>query len=97
MTDTSEVRTRTCYNPGCNETLTYTNGQPITEQFAIDLGMWLTVTAESITPNGLHVDCKTFCSTECLGEYIEVVTAQYKAAEDKVLISMADARLKDKN
>lgn len=76
-----DLRIRNCYNEGCTETLSYVNGMPITEQFAIELGQWLTVTAECITPQGLKVDCKTFCSTECLGEYIAKVTKEYKDAQ----------------
>jgi hypothetical protein len=91
MPDKPEVRTRTCCNEGCTETLTYINGAPITEEFAIALGMWLTVTAESVTPEGVRVDCKTFCSTSCLSEYLKRVTEEYERAEDRVLIKMSDA------
>lgn len=83
-----QTRVRRCYNPGCTETLSYTNGQKIDEAFAIALGMWLTVTAENITPEGLKVDCKTFCSTQCLGEYIEAVTKEYNEAEDRAVKGM---------
>lgn len=86
------MRTRCCYNDSCKETLSYINGMPITEAFAIELGMWLTVTAELITPEGLKVDCKTFCSTECLGEYIAEVTKEYEVAEDRAVAKMQIAQ-----
>ena len=88
-------RTRTCYTPGCMESLSYVNGQPITEAFAIELGSWLTVMGESLQTVyddaekviGFKVvpDVKTFCSTECLKTYIDGIVAEYKEAESRVL------------
>jgi hypothetical protein len=87
-------RTRTCYRQGCTETLSYQNGQQITELFAIELAHWLTVMGESLQPVldagkvvGFRVvpSVKTFCSTECLKGYIDGIVAEYKEAESRVL------------
>ena len=89
----TETRTRTCHNPGCTETLSYTPGvTQITEQFAIELGQWLTVMGENLQPvnGGFAVvpDIKTFCSTQCLKEYIEGVTKEYEEAEERAVAHM---------
>jgi hypothetical protein len=83
-----ETRTRHCYAPGCQETLTYQNGQIITEEFAIALAQWLTVMGESIVPMvdtsdkvmGWRVvpEVKTFCSTSCLKAYLKAYIPSHR-------------------
>ena len=83
--------TRTCDN-GCTESLSLTDGAPITEALAIQLGAWLTVTGETVVPEGIRIDSKYFCSTECLRDYVNQKIAEYEQAEDRVVRRMeADA------
>jgi hypothetical protein len=91
----NETRTRTCHNEGCTETLSYTPGvTQITEQFAIELGQWLTVMGENLQPvnGGFAVvpGIKTFCSTQCLKEYIEGMTKEYEEAEERAVQHMQE-------
>jgi hypothetical protein len=91
----NQTRTRTCNNPICTESLSYRNGDPITEQFAIELGQWLTVTGESLQarPGGLEVvvDCKTFCTSDCLEKYLAIRRKEYEDAEDRAVVKMLAA------
>lgn len=77
--------TKTCDGPECHESLTIADNQPMTEQLAIALGMWLTVLSEIVTGDGVTVHAKQFCSIDCLNKYVTPLAAEYKAAEDKVL------------
>ena len=90
-----QTRTRTCNNPGCTESLSYRNGEPITEQFAIQLGQWLTVTGESLQarPGGFEVvvDCQTFCTSDCLENYLAMRRKEYEDAEDRAVEKMSAA------
>ena len=58
--------------------------QPVTESVTEPDGVLSTRTV------GFHVrsDIKTFCSTQCLKEYIDAIVAEYDAAEDRVVEKM---------
>ena len=75
----------------------------MTELYAIELCRWLTVegisvqpVAPSVTPDGqpgiaLIPEFKTFCSTQCLEEFIHRKNQEYLDAEFKVLTADPDS------
>jgi hypothetical protein len=64
----------------------------MTEALAISIGSWLTVLAERYTPQGMVIDDKQFCSTECLKKYIDPLVQQYVDSEDRMLEKMHRSR-----
>ena len=67
------ANTRDCDLPGCDHSLSIAWGQAINEALAIALASWLTVSSEIVTPDGIQIASKTFCSTTCLKAYIDSV------------------------
>lgn len=88
----SQTRTTTtvrrCDNPGCHESLTIRDTQPMTEQLAIELGSWLTVLGEQVTPQGIVISNKQFCSASCLADYVTPLIKEYHDAETRQLDKM---------
>lgn len=79
---------RRCDSPGCNESLTFRDNQPMTEQLAIELGSWLTVLGEQVTPQGIVISNKQFCSASCLADYVTPLIKEYHDAETRQLDKM---------
>ena len=76
---------RDCDNPGCTESLTIEWGARITEELAIQMGEWLTVSSEVVTPKGIRIAEKTFCSTSCLKQFIDALIKEYEDAESRAI------------
>lgn len=71
----SEPRIRTCFNPGCLETLSYNaNGQAVTQDFVDAINSWVTLTSECLSERGHDVICRTYCSIDCLRQAIDRAT-----------------------
>lgn len=69
----------------CQESMTLHSDQAITEATAIELGSWLTVSSERVTPEGIQVEQKHYCSAQCLADCIGPLVAEYKAAEGRAI------------
>src|ERR1039458_473443 len=92
QTRTEASVTFVCDTPGCTDSLTLNFTAPMTESKAIALGMWLVVAGQRVTPEGIVVDTKNFCSTECLKKYIDPLVQEYVDSEDRVLERMHRSR-----
>ena len=82
--------TRRCEE--CPETLTMVDGVPMTEELAIQLGMWRTVIVETVIPQGIRVDSQYFCSTDCHKKSVDKEWHELHDAEDKILMAMENKK-----
>ena len=83
--------TRVCEE--CSESIVLVDGVPMTEKLAIELGMWHTLIGESVIPQGVRVDSKYFCSTDCLKTYVDRIHADLHDAESRLLLVMENRRI----
>ena len=82
--------TRTCEE--CPEKIELVDGVQMTEEFAIQLGMWRTVISESVIPQGVRVDSQYFCSTDCHKKSVDREYAELHDAESKILHALEKRR-----
>jgi FMN phosphatase YigB (HAD superfamily) len=87
--------TRTCEE--CPEQIILVDDAPMTEDFAIQLGMWHTLIGESVIPQGVRVDSKYFCSTDCLKTYVDRIHKDLHDAESKILLLLENKRIEALN
>ena len=83
--------TRVCEE--CSESIVLVDGVPMTEKLAIELGMWHTLIGESVIPQGVRVDSKYFCSTDCLKSYVDRIHLDLHDAESRLLLVMENRRI----